>query len=115
MKHEDRAWKMEDGAAGAAVALYLLFSILYPRPLPCGPARRRGCGHAAALLLAVLSLSPLHAPAQASIQTLMANGPTSNRLNIVVLSEGYTSSQLAQFLVDATNLVNTLLSHPPYQ
>ena len=38
----------------------------------------------------------------------------SNRLNIVVLSEGYTSNQLAQFLVDATNAVNTLLSHPPY-
>ena len=49
------------------------------------------------------------------MQTIMDNGPTSNRLNIVVLSEGYTSSQLAQFLGDATNLVNTLLSHPPYQ
>jgi hypothetical protein len=49
------------------------------------------------------------------MQTILTNGPFSNRLNIVVLSEGYTSSQLAQFLVDATNAVNTLLSHPPYQ
>ena len=49
------------------------------------------------------------------MQTILTNGPTSNRLNIVVLSEGYTTNQLAQFLVDATNAVNTLLSHPPYQ
>ena len=49
------------------------------------------------------------------MQTILTNGPTSNRLNIVVLSEGYTSSQLPLFLVDATNAINTLLSHPPYQ
>jgi len=49
------------------------------------------------------------------MQTILTNGPTSNRLNIVVLSEGYTTNQLAQFLVDATNTVNTLLSHAPYQ
>lgn len=49
------------------------------------------------------------------MQTILTSGPVSNRLNIVVLSEGYTSSQLAQFAVDATNAVNALLSHPPYQ
>ena len=47
------------------------------------------------------------------MQTLVTNGPTSNRLNVVVLSEGYTTSQLARFLVDATNAVNTILSQPP--
>ena len=55
------------------------------------------------------------AAGQPSIQTILTNGPVSNRLNVVVLSEGYTASQLAQFLVDATNAVNVLLSHPPYQ
>ena len=49
------------------------------------------------------------------MQTILTNGPVSNRLNIVVLSEGYTTSQLAQFSVDATNAVKGLLSHPPYQ
>jgi hypothetical protein len=49
------------------------------------------------------------------MQTILTNGPTTNRLNIVVLSEGYTTNQLPQFLVDATNAVNALLSHPPYQ
>lgn len=53
--------------------------------------------------------------AAASMQTILTNGPTSNRLNIVILSEGYTASQLAQFLVDATNAVGALLSHPPYR
>lgn len=48
--------------------------------------------------------------AQPSMQTILANGPVSNRLNIVVLSEGYTSGQLAQFAVYATNAVNALLS-----
>jgi hypothetical protein len=49
------------------------------------------------------------------MQTIITNGPVSNRLNIVILSEGYTTNQLPQFLVDATNAVNTLLSHSPYQ
>ncbi len=53
--------------------------------------------------------------AQPSMQTILTNGPASNRLNIVILSEGYTSNQLSQFLVDATNAVNALLAHQPYQ
>jgi hypothetical protein len=68
--------------------------------------------------LAVLALGfgiMPEAAGQPSIQTILTNGPVLNRLNVVVLSEGYTASQLAQFLVDATNAVNVLLSHPPYQ
>src|SRR5437016_3948921 len=52
--------------------------------------------------------------AQPVRQTILTNGPVSNRLNIVLLSEGYTTNQLPQFLADATNAVNALLSHPPY-
>jgi hypothetical protein len=70
---------------------------------------------AACLIAAVVTCGAPCAVAQPSMQTILTNGPVSNRLNIVVLSEGYTSSQLAQFLVDATNAVNALLSHPPYQ
>jgi hypothetical protein len=66
-------------------------------------------------LVVVLAASARCAFAQPAMQTILTHGPTSNRLNIVVLSEGYTNTQLAQFLVDATNAVNTLLSHPPYQ
>jgi hypothetical protein len=49
------------------------------------------------------------------MQTILTNGPVSNRFNIVVLSEGYTSNELARFLVDATNAVSTLLSRQPLQ
>ena len=67
------------------------------------------------LFVAVMTWGPPRALAQPSMQTILTNGPVSNRLNIVVLSEGYTSSQLAQFSVDASNAVYALLSHPPYQ
>ncbi len=55
------------------------------------------------------------AAGQASMQTILTNGPVSNRLNIVILSEGYTSAQLPQFPADATNAVSALLAHQPYQ
>src|SRR6266567_5057550 len=51
---------------------------------------------------------------QATFHTILTNGPTSNRFNIVFLSEGYTSDQLAQFLVDATNAANTFLTNQPF-
>ena len=50
---------------------------------------------------------------QATIQTIRTNGPTSSRINLVYLSEGYTTGQLPQFLVDATNTMNKLLTIPP--
>jgi len=47
--------------------------------------------------------------------TILTNGPASNRLNIVVLSEGYATNQLGQFRLDATNAINGLFSRSPYQ
>src|SRR5215831_10964062 len=52
--------------------------------------------------------------AQAVRSTIFTNGPASNRINLVVLSEGYQTNQLGKFLVDATNAVNNLLSALPY-
>lgn len=49
------------------------------------------------------------------MQTILQNGPTTNRFNVVVLAEGYTSSQSAKFLADATNAINGLLARAPYQ
>ena len=70
---------------------------------------------AVCLLVAAVICGPPCASAQPSMQIILTNGPVLNRLNIVVLSEGYTTSQLAQFAVDATNAINALLSHAPYQ
>jgi len=53
--------------------------------------------------------------AQGSRTTIFTNGPTSNRINIVVLPEGYQTNQLGQFLTDATAAVSNLLAAPPYQ
>jgi hypothetical protein len=80
------------------------------------PFNRFGCGSVAGcLVVAVATCSSPRALAQPLMQTILTNGPVSNRLNIVVLSEGYTANQLAQFSVDASNAVYALLSHPPYQ
>ena len=61
----------------------------------------------------VARLSP-QACAQATLTTLFTNGPTANRVNLVVLSEGYTASQLGQFLIDARGAVSNLLAAPVY-
>ncbi len=55
-----------------------------------------------------------HASAQAVMTTLFSNGPTSNRVNVVLFAEGYKTNQSAQFLTDAAATVSNLLSTPPY-
>ncbi|PWU09030.1 MAG: hypothetical protein C5B50_28180 [Verrucomicrobia bacterium] len=69
---------------------------------------------ARSLLLIILLALCRAASAQSSLHPILVNGPASNRLNIVIFSEGYTSNQLSQFAVDATNAVNALLAHEPY-
>ena len=50
----------------------------------------------------------------ATFSTIVTNGPATNRINLVLFSEGYTSSQMGQFLVDATNAANAFLGTEPY-
>lgn len=67
------------------------------------------------LLLAImLALSPVSSWAQPSMTTVLTNGPTNKRINIVFLSEGYTTNELEQFRRDATNTANALLTVPPF-
>ncbi len=63
--------------------------------------------------LAVLLGDPAFAQAQASFQTLLTNGPAGRRINIVFLSEGYSTNQLARFSVDATRVLTNLLATLP--
>lgn len=51
---------------------------------------------------------------QATILPIRTSGPTSTYINLVYLSEGYTAGQLPQFLVDVTNMMNKLLTIPPW-
>src|ERR1035437_609696 len=51
---------------------------------------------------------------RARMATIRTSGPTSARINLVYLSEGYTAAQLPQFLVDVTTTMNKLLTVPPW-
>lgn len=52
---------------------------------------------------------------QTALHTIVTNGPASNRVNLVLISEGYTAGQLPwAFLSDATNAADVLLSTQPY-
>jgi hypothetical protein len=53
--------------------------------------------------------------AEGTLSTILSNGPTAKRINLVVLPEGYTTNELGNFLEHATNYVNSLLAAPPYQ
>ncbi len=50
----------------------------------------------------------------ATFYTLATNGPASNRLCIVFLSEGYTNSQAGLFLTDCTNAMNSFFGGGTY-
>lgn len=54
-------------------------------------------------------------PARSAIfSTIVTNGPTTNRINLVFFAEGYTNGQFANFLNDATNAANFFLGAEPY-
>ncbi|MDB6131610.1 MAG: hypothetical protein JWM04_2717, partial [Verrucomicrobiales bacterium] len=70
------------------------------------------------LLLILLALGMVNLPslaaAQPTLQTFLTNGPTSKRINIVFLSEGYTASQLSKFPADSRKALNGILKTPPF-
>ncbi len=48
------------------------------------------------------------------VDTLLKTGPIANRVNLVIMGDGYTSVQMPQFLLDATSVSNYLLNQPPF-
>ena len=50
------------------------------------------------LMVAVASWAVPRGYAQVTIQQILTNGPTDKRLNIVFLSEGYTTGELSKYL-----------------
>ena len=77
---------------------------------------KRIIGSKSSCVLAWLLFFLLVAPVSESaiFSTIITNGPTTNRVNLVMFSEGYTNGQLAAFLNDATNAANFFLSAEPY-
>ena len=66
-----------------------------------------------AFAVAVVMAAGWNANGQTNMLTLLTNGPTSKRLNIVFLSEGYTTNDLAHFPSDARTMLNRMLTSPP--
>ena len=70
------------------------------------------------LLLVLLTATVLIFPAigftQPTVTQLINNGPTNERLNIVIFGDGYTSAEESQFNSDAVNLLNYSLTIGPF-
>jgi hypothetical protein len=71
--------------------------------------------HRAALLLPALAALPLQVAAAASYVTWKNSGSPTNRVDFVVVAEGYTSSQMAQFQSDAATFMNGVFAQEPYK
>jgi hypothetical protein len=65
-------------------------------------------------MLAVCAL-PLRAGAEAVIEKKLDNGNDSTRFVWVILAEGYTAAQHAQFNNDSTNLIDVLFAATPWK
>lgn len=58
--------------------------------------------------------SVMQAASQPAFQQLLNHGSRDKRMNIVFLSEGYTTSDLSKFPADARKMLNYILQTPPY-
>ncbi|WP_421764814.1 M64 family metallopeptidase [Ekhidna sp.] len=68
------------------------------------------------LLLTLVLLASNISPAQEyKLDTLLFNGPSVDRINYVILGDGYLVSQMSLFLDDAQTLTNKLFNATPYK
>jgi hypothetical protein len=64
-------------------------------------------------ILLILSLYSFFASSQVfDVDTLLFNG--ANRINLVILPDGYQTAELPQFTIDVNNILNKLLLEKPY-
>jgi hypothetical protein len=49
------------------------------------------------------------------VDTIQWTGPSSNRMNMVILADGYTSGEQAKFITDATTISNAFFNTSPYK
>ncbi|HEY3130972.1 MAG TPA: M64 family metallopeptidase, partial [Acidobacteriota bacterium] len=98
---------------GVSACLRARLSIFSQLLRLCVPIRNFSLLAACLSCLLFASPSP-QALSQASIQQILNNGPAGKRVNIAFLSEGYTASQLPQFLTDARNGLDYLMTVEPY-
>ncbi|MGH7895296.1 MAG: M64 family metallopeptidase, partial [Candidatus Binatia bacterium] len=46
--------------------------------------------------------------------TMVNNGPSAERIDIVILSDGYTAAEMATFAADAQAVIDQIMAYPPY-
>lgn len=49
------------------------------------------------------------------VDTILKSGPINKRINIVIISEGFTTSQMSQFITNAKSLSTYLFNQAPYK
>lgn len=62
------------------------------------------------IILSQLSFSQIF-----DTETILQSGPNESRINLVILSDGYQSNELDQFVIDATNFSNAFFAETPYK
>ncbi|WP_282073510.1 M64 family metallopeptidase [Polaribacter atrinae] len=67
------------------------------------------------LLLSILFLCASISAQTFDVTTITQSGSNESRINIVILSDGYQSTELNQFITDATNFSNALFAETPYK
>lgn len=50
-----------------------------------------------------------------NVETIVQSGSNESRINLVILSDGYQTNELSQFITDATAFSNYLFSRSPYK
>ncbi len=65
-------------------------------------------------IISLIILLPITLQAEGTFKTIVENGPTDKRINIVFFGDGYTSTQEAKFDTDMLNMLNYMLTVPPF-
>jgi hypothetical protein len=61
-----------------------------------------------------VNAAPFRAHAGA-VWTVFEHGPAAEKVDLLVISEGYTNEQMPKFKADATRLINALFAHEPFK
>lgn len=64
---------------------------------------------------AARSVNPAELPPRGTVWTLFEHGPSSEKVDVVLLGEGYTEAELPKFHADAKRLVDALFSYEPFK
>ncbi|HXW03971.1 MAG TPA: M64 family metallopeptidase [Vicinamibacterales bacterium] len=60
-------------------------------------------------------VNPATLPARAPIWTVFESGPAAQKVDLLIISEGYTPEQMGKFRQDATRLLDALFAEEPFR